>query len=201
MPTQALTHRISTSAPQLPGGTAKQSVVSATPIAPKPATAAPTKAKRYNSLKGLTGLLKSSNQPATPTAMPTTTTATPAPSSGLPPPTTITCGHCQRTGLHYTKDCPLSCDYCHARGHVEIDCTPECPCCLGQGEIKKMFRPEVPEDVRPAVRQFHAAVKGIREAWRRLNSDNEARECRGREEGKCSYTNGCDDLVLTRCSR
>lgn len=173
------------SAPQLPGGTPKQPLVTATPIAPKQATAAPNKAKRYNSLRGLRGLLKSSNQPPPP--MPTPMAAAPAPSSELPPPTTITCGHCQRTGLHYTKDCPLSCDYCQARGHVEIDCTPECPCCLGQGEIKKAFRPEVPEDARPAVRQFHAAVKGIREAWRRLHSDTEAREYRGREEGKSRY--------------
>ena len=86
-----------------------------------------------------------------------------------PPPSTITCSHCKRTGVHYTKDCPLWCDFCAKPGHDVNNCTPECPACAGRGEIRKArFREErEPEHESPAARQFVACLEGARGAGKR----------------------------------
>lgn len=106
----------------------------------------------------------------------------PSPSrpSSPPPPTTITCGHCRQTGLHYTVNCPLRCTYCGKRGHEVADCAPICPACRGRGEIRKSAREQEEEEEsagkggigagigsRPGVRCMRGVLEGVRGATER----------------------------------
>jgi hypothetical protein len=48
---------------------------------------------------------------------------------------TIMCCHCHATGLHFSHDCPLSCEVCGERGHKDpLECTPQCTACGGGGK-------------------------------------------------------------------
>jgi hypothetical protein len=88
---------------------------------------------------------------------------TPPDHSSRPPPKGITCAHCHETGLHYSDDCPLSCDYCGQKGHVEKDCAPRCFACYGRGEIRKT-KSDDEEDRRPGVRALKALLEAVVDA-------------------------------------
>jgi hypothetical protein len=75
---------------------------------------------------------------------------------------TIMCCHCHATGLHFSHDCPLSCEVCGERGHKDpLECTPQCTACGGGGKI---MRRSPGDDPLPIVRLLYAQLEGVHEA-------------------------------------